>query len=496
MIKYLLKKSSCIELEIFETISFNSNRVDVTMLMEEFSLSRSSVKRHVEHLNLTFLHLELATNIKQDDKHRFYLSNSAPIEDKNLYHHIQLFLLEGSPSFKLLKLFFNSPPRSKYDYCYALNVSENTFYKLVKDLNVYLKFFSVKIAKSKNNFLLVGDEHNIRFLICALFNEVYQNIKWPFQNNSIPTLKYYHSPCYSSQLEQKENSIKIRNKILLTTLNIRTQNESYVSVSDSTISQIMNVYINNDYKFNVNSFSYAGTSFEDAELLFSEIILRIFDDSIDSENRKIIIGQNLEELDNSLVLMCAALLKSFIEAFNILVDEDTYAKLMYYTVFHHIVISYFNFELRSILKINTVYKKPLLDDKDMIIQDISHFYSEFMHKQKFHAFNTNNYEKSCSELLYFILQINFIKTINVYVQYTKNVIGTLMITNKITVFFNSSSIKIVDDMADADIIISDSIETSKKGSDYFFFGDIQDKLLWQDLFYFLQTKIFKQNFHD
>lgn len=495
MIQHLLKKSDYIELEIFQTISRNSTNIDISTLMTEFSLSRSSVKRHVEQLNSILIKLNLEAKIVQDEKYYYCISNKSLIEEKNLFHHVQLFLLENSPTFNLLQLLFNSPSMPKYDYFEKLNISETTFYKLVKHLNEFLNLFSVKIAKRQEHFLLVGDEHHIRFLICAVFNEVYQNIKWPFQNKAVPQLKYYHSLNYSIQLAEKAPSIRIRNKILLTTLNIRTQNEFYTSAFDPLISNIMNIYINNNYNFNVNSFTYADTRYEDSELLFSEILLRIFDYSIDDEQSKITIGEQLQKVNNSLVSMCTELLQNFIYKFDILIDEDTHSKLMYYIVFHHVVILYFNFDLSSILKINTLYKEPLIDRADDAIKDVSTFYSQFIHKHNFPAFKTTETKKSVSELLYFILQISYKKTLNVYVHYMKDSIGTLLIATKINTIFNSSSITIVENISNADIIISDCIETSKNNSEYFFFDDIQNKKLWQELFSYLQSNIFKQNFH-
>lgn len=168
MIKTMLKNSDTISLELLRLFIYQQENIEISALIEKCSLSRTSVKRHIQHLNDLFKADELKLEIKQNEKHKYYLFNPSSIDNNYIFFKVQLTLLECSISFSLVKLVFTNSSLPQNIILDQLCICENTLYKEVNKANILLENFSIKIRK-KNNIYSLDGPNRILDLSCLAF---------------------------------------------------------------------------------------------------------------------------------------------------------------------------------------------------------------------------------------------------------------------------------------------------------------------------------------
>lgn len=75
--------------------------------------------------------------------------------------------------------------------------------------------------------------------------------------------------------------------------------------------------------------------------------------------------------------------------------------------------------------------------------------------------------------------------LTVYIQFSKNMFGESYIHSQLYKLFGKESIVVVDNIKNADIVISDFYEQRYKDENYFHFDDVENKDSWNKLFSFV-----------
>lgn len=492
--KDLLKKTDCFKLELFHLIMLPSQKANIKDLMETLDLSRSSVKRQINEMNIFFEHHLPDVSIEQDAHYNYVLQNKTSFNHSYLFHYLQLHLLEHNNKFRLLLLLATTTV-TKFDVCDDLNISDITLYKLLQEVNKALIPFKIRIDSEHSYLFFAGREAHIRLFICALLTTSYQNIRWPFKSISTNSLKYFHSSTQAKRLTSQLNTSQRRIEMILMSLLKRTKRFIFIEDFDQETKGILNVY---DTYGTIRLHVFAtidDPTTKEAEFLFTNFIARMFDTSIDERADKIMIGEQLMTLDSPLIALASKLCESFIDSFNINNQRETRYLFMYYIVLYHVFVAYFNFDLKPILK--SIYSdthSQLLEHSE-VFTDISAFYQQALmttHTNPIFSLPANQHQGAT--LFYSLYQAYYTNPLSILVNYSKDTVGELLITNKIRHIFSEKTITFVNKMENADIIISDSIEGTGEDFSFFYFEDCYDQKTWTDLLNYLQQVIFKRTF--
>ncbi|NSU70330.1 hypothetical protein HRH00_11530, partial [Enterococcus faecalis] len=108
---------------------------------------------------------------------------------------------------------------------------------------------------------------------------------------------------------------------------------------------------------------------------------------------------------------------------------------------------------------------------------------------------TNNMKKLLSHTLYFILETsNFECKLKIYIDYSKNLWIPNNIQNNLLAMFNSESIEFIENIAEADITISDiyTNDFSKRKNNQFYFENPYLDQTWSELFKFVAMAIYEK----
>lgn len=133
-------------------------------LIRDLSLTKYVFQSNLEELSNTFQKLHSNMRIeKRKIENRIYLTliNGDHGGINKLYH----FLLNNSTEYQLLLYFFKNKHRSICDISNKFNISETSIYHYLKELNLFLDTFKIKIKQG----MLQGDEINICYFYYHFF---------------------------------------------------------------------------------------------------------------------------------------------------------------------------------------------------------------------------------------------------------------------------------------------------------------------------------------
>lgn len=160
----LLEKKDKTQLSIVNYLMSSKHPVKQNDLIRDLSLTKYVFQSNLEELSNTFQKLHSNMRIeKRKIENRIYLTliNGDHGGINKLYH----FLLNNSTEYQLLLYFFKNKHRSICDISNKFNISETSIYHYLKELNLFLDTFKIKIKQG----MLQGDEINICYFYYHFF---------------------------------------------------------------------------------------------------------------------------------------------------------------------------------------------------------------------------------------------------------------------------------------------------------------------------------------
>lgn len=495
MYQHFIKKQDEKKLSLFFYL-ISKDKVSTEELVSKFSVSKFTIKRYANDLNISLKELQKNKFIEIQQFGSFYYCVKDLSQDDLICvcASLKLLYLERSPTFQLFDLLFTSNTCTIYEISDSLLISENHSYKIIKQLNKTLTSFSISIEKSKldQSFSVIGLEPNIRCIYLVLFVTLYQSRSWPFTKISSLKLKQTYSKQVHEILNKRSLSVQTRIDYLLAIMDTRIRQSHFIDSFPKDIHTILKVFMDlHDVTAVQQSFPpsfpiSSHTKIKKNEHEFFNLILRMIDGTTDTDGDRYNIGKKLSQLENPITQFYKDFLISVLEEELSSNTSNFFFESLYFSVLYHCYSLYCTFNPMDVLYINQSSENQYITlQRDTMINKLQ---NTFIKK----PLESNLINKSTvyivgSVLAYCIPPFKS-NVIYVYVQYAREPIGNKIITDTLKEIFSSNAIQFVSDVRKANIIISDSVENAST-IDYFFFEDISLDNSWEQLFSFLKEKI-------
>lgn len=157
----LLDKREFIQVELIRQMMHEKGRISAQELCQRCKISRPSLESYLIDLEDLGKSLGKEIKIKRDGNDILF-----GIDFSLSFNEIIELLLLQSTKFNLLKLLLKNEEYSSLDLSEKLMVSESTLFRKIRELNISLGEFNLKIKNNK----LSGSEEQIRFFYFQLFS--------------------------------------------------------------------------------------------------------------------------------------------------------------------------------------------------------------------------------------------------------------------------------------------------------------------------------------
>lgn len=463
-------------------------------LMNTLSISLSTLKRDIQHLNSDIHSIPEFQSIHIIfEKGHYFLQNPSPFNPHYIIKKINLIYHKKSLHYNFFKRISSCSVKSISELTNEFSISQPYFYKLVAQINRNISPFQIKIEYSKTDELIyiAGNKQNIRLVEMYFFWNVNQGIEWPFDTVSIEQL---HSHFSSKELDLFFKMSKNKQQKFLYSLAVIHQvfphKQNNLVLSDDFYNTVMVYQDVNDLSKPLENLllsSYGSTSDQkriQLERNFFNFSARAFCPCTDPDEKQIEIGKRLYQLDNDLILYSKKYMLTLFKYFPELVENPQIEyQMLYYWVLYFANIFYVHFDSSH------------LNNFMMISSDIEVQQTPLFHKARevFHRFLNENPMMNTTELsdfhlnlgygltYYFLVNLEF-QPLTLHIQFSKNMFGETYIKAKLYQMFGRENIIFTDNIHAASLVISNYFEDHYKNSKYFYLDNLVDTDAWGRLY--------------
>ena len=285
-------------------------------------------------------------------------------------------------------------------------------------------------------------------------------------------------------------------KILLNTLVYRTRFERVMIDLPNEFYEDAAPFSDGDHPFLDILNDYLDKKSKKKETVFFYFVARtIYGIDTDFKKKKII--EKLKNNPTKTMHIVSDFFESFLYHFGIYITKENHDEAFYILAISFIYYKYIridftdNFEF-SIFEINREFERRRgFSNK---LKKITKFLDNYLKDHNI-TYITNNMKKLLSHTLYFILETsNFECKLKIYIDYSKNLWIPNNIQNNLLAMFNSESIEFIENIAEADITISDiyTNDFSKIKNNQFYFENPYLDQTWSELFKFVAMAIYEK----
>lgn len=481
-----MKQSTGKKLELFRYIIIQKP-VAIKELMDVFQLSRTTIKRMLQEVSNDLESLNIEGEIIQYADFSYSFINQS--EDlSGIYHQLTLYYCQQSTIFQLLKLNYLETDLTVPICCQKMNISEAYCYKVINETNSFLKDFHVKIATQQKVLVFSGEEASIRLLGYYLFSHTYLGVKWPFTHIQEQQIAQQLTVSYRNFLEKKSFSEKQTFYYWHAVNSLRASQGHMIEELDETNQEILRLLTKDYHIFKPKQLYFSGVSPENyqKELYFCSFIAQMQLSKVSElspQLRK--IGEQICQLTFPVVSFFKQFMSEFSEYFMLDMSENERSLLMYQLIFPYIRDQYFLYGKDKF--VDVVYHYAVLTyektPQRLAVEDfLIYFLGEEIAKP-YESFLTNN-KWFIADILYATTVRLEKKQIKIYIHNSlKGMSGESLIRYRLENLFNPKTIKIVSQIEEADLIISDAVEEERNPeSKVFFLEDLNNRHQWENLF--------------
>lgn len=498
MLEVFLKKNTYLKLNLFRFI-YLSQITTTTLILDDFTISRSQLKRAISELNADLLasfphqHIKIVQN--EFYEYSFLNTKAENINFPQAFNYLKFYYLKNSSVFQLLNYIFISPPSTIKELSDALYSSQSYIYKTIQNLNNFMSPNKIKIETNENyQFEVIGNESHIRAFMFNFFVNSYRDIEWPegliLDTKITQASKMFfgngHEDIYPTQQKRLQfifavidNRLRKGKSIL--PLPKDTQEIFQILENFQDLSSVISFY---QYEYPLNEETIK------REKLYFNFICRgftQFNEYYLKKTRSSLLHA-IHSLENNLfVKLSEKIAKDYTTTFRFIDHDDD---LFYFCLFLLLFNSQFTIENNLLLNINRGHASENIYDQEedylytqkYLLQELKELASDFS------KIGITNLEKNALDLsliFYVVYKKKTKKVLHIFIDYNRNILGKTVCTNLISKLFNPNFIQLVDSTNDADIVITDSIGTHDPSKNYFFAEDIFDKKTFNELAAFL-----------
>lgn len=172
--KSLLDRSLLIEISILDILFQSHLWLTVEEISKQTSYNRKTIIKYIgiieDYPELDGLLKKRGTGIKLEI-------------DKIDYNKIKSRILKKSVPFIMIDRILKTGSFSMSYISQETFLSESNIYKYMKKLKEILSPYEINLIKIKNQYILSGDEKNIRYYLYLVYWQIYKGVSWPFSND-------------------------------------------------------------------------------------------------------------------------------------------------------------------------------------------------------------------------------------------------------------------------------------------------------------------------
>jgi hypothetical protein len=377
----------------------------------------------------------------------------------------------------------------------TLLVSESYSYALIKRLSDIFEELPLEIRYKQKEVELIAKEGMIRYLLVLIFSKVYWGREWPLSISKNKTNRDYNSnvvKAFSKSTRDIKEKVFYYETILTIRRKHRSLNHDFSDDEEDFIDLI--ILVNDLSKYSIKpDHIFISEKRIIEEKRMTNLLLRICFSESETDEVKLKIGEVVYFDSGYFSLLAKKISNSLIEKFGLSKEKNFQFYLIYHISLFLVVCSYFKYDL-SMLS-GRKYNIPVNNLKDVapeylallcfvdnLISELPNLY--FIQKSKL----------LFVDMLFFALRKNSKRKLKLFYQFFNQPIFTdSIIKNRFFQFISTNSVEFVDNIYEADIILSDSYIKDTYYGEKIYIYDIFNYDDWKEIISKIQKKIFLLN---
>lgn len=486
MISYFLDVKESKKIALFKLLFFSAEGGFLSEVKENLNLKDETARRYIRELKQDLNNI-FTNDVKiyKASNNRFYLQKSNKLTIDYIVASLTNYYMQHTLIYKLLSTLMVRNYKSVSEITYELNFSEAAVYRELAHLNDLLRPFQAKINLSENgNF--EGDEIGIRYFLYLtswhlldVLGEEFQNQKTFGEIIECEVSKKMLSPLQEYKLKQLLNITLNRISNFQAKIKLNPNFLRDIYLFDEEILSLKNVNVN---------FSFSTLSDESKLFSFMSRGLLIYIDS-PAEKKKLVNRYRSSDLKISEEIN--KFIEQFTKIFDIQITEATYIEIYYRVLFILIYYKYLRFDIDYYISVSVIQSFQTLRDKKEYkkvrlklekLTSVFPIYSPLTKNetQNLLTFFYNIYEL-CRQYEPIYVFVNHLSNFN-YATYIKHYLSSI---------YSEEILQFTNDINQASIVISSSLEGVRGNYHFFYLGDIYNQKSWEDLVSVISKYIYK-----
>lgn len=457
-----------------------------------FNISRRLVKRTISDINKQFeYYLDkqnyiVSTNFGNTNINVEY--EKTALHDVNL---MKLLLLKDNIIFRLCILLVTFSSISRKEIKEKLFISDVYLDKLLHKLRKYLNKFDIRIGVSFSHYSLTGNEINIRLFSYVCLSQTFKNLEWPFQDISLEDAIEYIENEDSLEVfrntEAQKYSLYYMYAIFRTRISSNNKIKQYKTVEEKDILS----YICKDYSFNIlhmlgcskSSLTAEGAIIESRYFLF---FVLISGSDILCEKDKLELGHYFGNSEHPYCELAGNIMRKKAQFISTDEEEEQFKHAMY--IFTMAITASFMMKgtVQNFIRLFSQDHLPYLDINQA---KVDKFWSKLPR-----IIMDEDQEFVIKRILYSAKFLKVSTGVKIFIEITKDISASQHIRLKLKQLFNADTIRITDEIDEADVIVTDTFEKKEVLDKVFYLDSINNQNAWDNLqLHILQQYLAKQH---
>lgn len=481
----LLNEKSQKKIELFTELLYREKEeISFSYLQYFLDVSLSTLKRYFDELAVDIKNNDNLKDILLEKKVGGYLIQNNSVHNTDyLIIRLRLNYFEHSLQFKILLELLLNHYNSVEDLAEKLYVSPSHLYKNIKTLNVELKRFPLKIIfHPTTNFQ--GKEKYIRMLNFYFFWSTYRGISWTFDFDN---MNRFSASVDFTELKKNYSESVIKRLEFMVGLFMVRQSDHPIRLSKKIRELSKNFATTNDITQLIKSFLAS----ED-EILFFNLISRCYISEIDTLKDQIRLYDTFPRT-LPLIKDCDLLVDDYEKYFypNSSMGKKQKAIIFYYSLIGLIQATYFSISPFQFFR--AAFNQDAQNSLSIKENPKVHQFYEYFREKNPNFPVPPSFDFGMCILLTVLTETFLLPSVSVYIQYSRNNLGTVYLKNRLHSIFNPETLHITENIEDAELILTDCFEarTVQKNQKIFYISNVYDELTWFELFSCIRQFLFK-----
>lgn len=472
-----------LKLKIFFYV-MNNNEKSIEEILKELQISKRQFRALITELNEDIRNScsteEMAVEISEHivvvygNKNSFF----------HVYRKLRQYYLNSSPHFEILSLIVKKGEISVQNISECLNYSLSYCYQVIREINEKFKKLQVNIVITKENghCLLSGNEIELRLLFYKLYLHTQPCKDWPRRTVSKEVIERYTDGDYEEFFSDSSFSVTYREELLFAIFEYRIKGGDVINDLPLDLQEIVQLMMGE------SSFEKKGQlclKQEDSIVQESKgFELEIFNylrnlliaypkDEIEMIGRRFVKHQ-----ENAIIKESIDLVEEIMSIVSFEKNNDEYYQFIYFTVLYYSAYKKLNFVMYQMPFSN--YRKVESNLSTETILTVKEKVNIMLKAQQV------NHSDRVTENLYLIFLSMYHKKkatkIKIYIEFSSISITEYILKNVISTLFNLNLLELVNNLDEADLIISDNTHLNLSDKHFLYFSSVYSENDWQKLF--------------